>query len=114
MTANVYPSDYSHMKRFLCRFDSEGNCLFSRNITEQAGRGASLDRLAVDGGGGFTSLSPIRKRYCCMTVTEVITALSVTVLRRVRLLSGSRGPATAGTVILCLYQERELENLRGL
>lgn len=48
MTANVYPSDYSQMKRFLCRFDAEGNCLFSKDITEQAGRGVSLDRLAMD------------------------------------------------------------------
>ena len=48
MTANVYPADYSSMKRFLCRFDSEGNCLFSKDITEQAGRDVSLRRLTVD------------------------------------------------------------------
>lgn len=48
MTANVYPADYSSMKRFLCRFDPEGNCLFSRDITEQAGRNVSLCRLTVD------------------------------------------------------------------
>lgn len=51
MTANVYPADYSSMKRFLCRFDSEGNCLFSKDIMEQLGRGASLDGLTVDGQG---------------------------------------------------------------
>lgn len=51
MTANVYPADYSSMKRFLCRFDSEGNCLFSKDITEQAGRGVSPDGLTVDGQG---------------------------------------------------------------
>ena len=51
MTANVYPSDYSSMKRFLCRFDSEGNCLFSKDITEQAGRGVSLRKLTVDSQG---------------------------------------------------------------
>lgn len=48
MTANVYSSDNGQMKRFLCRFDAEGNCLFSKDITEQAGRGVSLDRLTVD------------------------------------------------------------------
>ena len=48
MTANVYPADYSSMKRFLCRFDLEGNCLFSRDITEQAGREVSLRGLTVD------------------------------------------------------------------
>lgn len=51
MTANVYPADYSSMKRFLCRFDEEGNCLFSRDITEQAGRDVSLHGLTVDGQG---------------------------------------------------------------
>lgn len=48
MTANVYSADYSSMKRFLCRFDPEGNCLFSRDITEQAGWNVSLRRLTVD------------------------------------------------------------------
>ncbi len=51
LTANVYPADYSSMTRFLCKFDSEGDCLFSRDITEQLGRDSSLDRLAVDGQG---------------------------------------------------------------
>ena len=51
MTANVYPTDYSSMKRFLCRFDSEGNCLFSKDITEQAGRNVSLRGLTVDDQG---------------------------------------------------------------
>ena len=51
MTANVYPADYSSMTRFLCKFDPEGNCLFSRDITEQLGRGASLEGLTVDGQG---------------------------------------------------------------
>ena len=51
MTANVYPADYSSMKRFLCKLDSKGNCLFSKDITEQAGRGVSLRELFVDGQG---------------------------------------------------------------
>lgn len=51
LTANVYPADYSSMTRFLCKFDSEGNCLFSRDITGQLGGGSSLDRLTVDGQG---------------------------------------------------------------
>ncbi len=51
MTANVYPADFGSMKRFLCRFDSEGNCLFSGDITEQAGRDVSLRALTVDSKG---------------------------------------------------------------
>ena len=51
MTANVYPADYSSMKRFLCRFDPEGNCLLSKDITEQAGRNVSLRGLTVDNQG---------------------------------------------------------------
>lgn len=51
LTANVYSADYGSMKRLLCKFDSEGKCLFSRDITEQAGKGVSLERLAVDGQG---------------------------------------------------------------
>ncbi len=48
LTANVYPADYSSLTRFLCKFDPEGNCLFSRDITGQLGRDSSLDRLTVD------------------------------------------------------------------
>lgn len=48
MTANVYPAGSGSMKRFLCRIDPEGNCLFSRDITEQAGRNVSLCGLTVD------------------------------------------------------------------
>lgn len=51
LTANVYPADYSSMKRYLCKFDSGGNCLFFRDITEQIGEGASLDRITMDGQG---------------------------------------------------------------
>lgn len=47
MTANVYPASGS-MKRFLCRFDLEGNCLFSEDVTEQAGGNVSIHGLTVD------------------------------------------------------------------
>ncbi|MCM1057806.1 MAG: hypothetical protein NC517_09380 [Firmicutes bacterium] len=50
MTANVYP-DSGSMRRFLCRFDLEGNCLLSRDITEQAGGSVSLCGLTADGQG---------------------------------------------------------------
>lgn len=50
MTANVYPASGS-MKRFLCRFDLEGNCLFSKDITEQAGGNVSIHELTVDSQG---------------------------------------------------------------
>ncbi len=51
MTVNVYPADSGSMKRFLCRFAPEGNCLLSRDITEQAGGNVSLWELSVDGQG---------------------------------------------------------------
>ena len=47
-TANVYPADYSSMKRFLCKYDPEGNYMYSKDITEQAGRDVSLCKLTVD------------------------------------------------------------------
>ena len=50
MTANIYPASGS-MKRFLCKFAPEGNCLFSRDITEQAGGDVSLLELTADGQG---------------------------------------------------------------
>ncbi len=50
MTANVYPAS-GGMKRFLCRFDAEGNCLFSRDITEQAGGNVSIHGLYADSRG---------------------------------------------------------------
>ena len=50
MTANVYPKD-SSMKRFLCRLDMEGNCLFSKDITEKAGGNVSIHELTVDSQG---------------------------------------------------------------
>ncbi len=50
MTANVYPASGS-MKRFLCRFDWEGNCLFSEDITEKAGSNVSIHGLTVDSQG---------------------------------------------------------------
>ncbi len=50
MTANVYPASGS-MKRFLCRFDLEGNCLFSKDITEKAGSNVSIHELTVDSQG---------------------------------------------------------------
>lgn len=50
MTANVYPASGS-MKRFLCRFDLEGNCLFSKDITEQAGGNVSIHELTADSQG---------------------------------------------------------------
>ena len=50
MTANVYPASGS-MKRFLCRFDLEGNCMFSKDITEQAGGNVSIHELTADSQG---------------------------------------------------------------
>lgn len=51
LTANVYSADYSSMKRYLCKFDTEGSCLFARDITERLGRDSSLEGMSVDGQG---------------------------------------------------------------
>lgn len=51
MIANVYPADYSHLRRFLCKFDSEGKNIYSREVTEQLGSGISIGGIAVDGQG---------------------------------------------------------------
>jgi len=48
LIVNVYSADYSQLSRFLCKFDSEGKNLYSREITEQMGRGISIGHMAVD------------------------------------------------------------------
>lgn len=51
MVVNAYPADFSKLRRFLCRFDLEGNNIFSGEITEQLGRETSIRKLAADGRG---------------------------------------------------------------
>ncbi len=51
LIANVYSADYSQFRRFLYKFDTEGNNIFFRDITEQLGRGSSISGLSVDGQG---------------------------------------------------------------
>lgn len=51
LIVNVYPADFSQMKRFLCRFDAEGKSSFCQDVTEQLGSGVSMDYMAVDGQG---------------------------------------------------------------
>ena len=48
IVANVYASDYSNLKRFLCKFDLEGKNVISREITEQVGKDTSIIGLAAD------------------------------------------------------------------
>lgn len=50
-TINSYSSDYSQMKRLLCKFDPEGKILFSQDITEQLGSSASVSGMTADGQG---------------------------------------------------------------
>lgn len=49
LVANVYSADFSELKRFLCKFDPEGSCLFARDVTEQLDRDKDLCDMAVDG-----------------------------------------------------------------
>lgn len=51
VTINSYSSDYSQMKRLLCKFDPEGKILFSQDITEQLGSSASVSGMTADGQG---------------------------------------------------------------
>lgn len=51
LIAHVYAADYSQLRRFLCRFDADGKCLFSQEITEQLGGNISISGMAVDGQG---------------------------------------------------------------
>lgn len=48
LIANVYSADYGQFRRFLYNFDSEGNNIFFRDITEQLGRGTSISGMSVD------------------------------------------------------------------
>lgn len=51
LIVNAYPADYSHLKRYLCKFDSEGKNLITREITEQLTGDISLGPMAVDSQG---------------------------------------------------------------
>lgn len=51
LIVNAYSNDYSQLNRYLCRFDSEGKNLVSRNITQEMGRGSAIGDMAVDGQG---------------------------------------------------------------
>lgn len=48
LIVNVYSADYSQLQRFLCKFDSEGKNIISREITEQLGRGIAINKLVTD------------------------------------------------------------------
>ncbi len=51
LIVNVYSADYGRFRRFLYKFDPEGNNIFFRDITEQLARGAAISGLSVDGQG---------------------------------------------------------------
>lgn len=51
LIANVYSANYSQLKRYLCKFDSEGKNIFSQEITEEMGRGISIDGMIADSQG---------------------------------------------------------------
>lgn len=50
LIANVYSAGYGNLQRFLCRFDEEGKCLLSQEVTEQL-KGPSISGMAADGQG---------------------------------------------------------------
>lgn len=58
LIANVYSADYSQFRRFLYKFDREGNNIFFRDITEQLGRGTSIGGMSVDGQGRIYVFNP--------------------------------------------------------
>lgn len=51
LIVNAYSADYSQLKRYLCRFDSEGKNLATRDIVQEMGRGSAIGDMAVDGQG---------------------------------------------------------------
>lgn len=51
LITHVYSSDFGKMQRFLCRFDAEGNCVASWEITEQAGGDVYISDFVVDSQG---------------------------------------------------------------
>lgn len=58
LIANVYSADYGQFRRFLYNFDSEGNNIFFRDITEQLGRGTSISGMSVDRQGRIYVFNP--------------------------------------------------------
>lgn len=58
LIANVYSADYSQFRRFLYKFDREGNNIFFKDITEQLGRGTSIGGMSVDGQGRIYVFNP--------------------------------------------------------
>lgn len=48
---NAYSADYGQLKRYLCRFDSEGKNLVYQDVTEEMGRGSYVGDMALDGQG---------------------------------------------------------------
>lgn len=62
LIVNVYSADYSQLKRFLCKFDSEGKGIISQEVTEQLGRGIDISGITTDKQGRiyvFTGKSTI-------------------------------------------------------
>lgn len=58
LTANVYSADYGNFRRFLYKADPEGKTLFFRDISQELGRGASVEKIAVDGQGRIYVFNP--------------------------------------------------------
>lgn len=62
LIVNTYSADYSQLRRFLCKFDSEGKEIFSQDVSEHLGRSIDISSLATDRNGRiyvFTSESAI-------------------------------------------------------
>ena len=51
LIVNAYSADYGQLKRYLCRFDSEGKNLVYQDVTEEMGRGSYVGDMALDGQG---------------------------------------------------------------
>lgn len=51
LIVNAYPADYSYLKRYLCKFDSEGKALITREITDQLSGDVSIGSISADSQG---------------------------------------------------------------
>lgn len=87
LIVNAYSADYGQLKRYLCRFDSEGKNLFYQNVTEEMGRGSYVGDMVLDGQGRIyvlpVSMRRERKRESgCIRRREAIRESCPSVFRK--------------------------------
>lgn len=103
LTANVYASDYSQLRRFLCKFDMEGKNLVSEEITEQIGHEASIEDLAVDEQGRIYIFTGDAGGYLYTGDGSFYGSVPYNVSGNVRIKGASKG--NDGKFYICMSRE---------